>query len=81
MDNGEAFMRAQRLAQQQGLNRYNSYYQSPLTNVQNPYNPYRSSAGPPTPGERPEPEDLTGLRLLEQFLTKRREARDGNKGE
>lgn len=32
--------------------------------------------GAPTPGERPEPEDITGLRLLEDFLAKRKGARD-----
>jgi hypothetical protein len=32
----------------------------------------------PTPGERPEPEDTTGLKMLEEFLAKRKGERDGN---
>jgi len=79
MDNGEYFMRrygrnmveSQHLAQQS----YQPYQTSPLLNAQNPYNPHNSS--PVTPGERPEPEDTTGLKMLEEFLAKRKGERDG----
>lgn len=73
LDYGEAMLRAARAAmeqQQQELQRYSG----------NPYSlagyGNNSSVGPDTPGERPAPEDTTGLKLLEEFLTKRRSARD-----
>jgi hypothetical protein len=83
MDNGEAFMRARRLAQQaaqqSGLDPYNALPWT-LQRAQSVYQAYRAAAEqrhPWTPGERPEPEDITGLRLLEEFLAKRKR----NKGE
>jgi hypothetical protein len=87
LDNGNAFMRARRTApptaveqaafaqiaaaQQEYLRRYNA---------QNPYLMPRAwtnaQAGAPTPGERPAPEDTTGLKMLDEFLQRRK--RDGN---
>jgi hypothetical protein len=84
MDNGEYMMRAMRAAlQQQALQQQQNPYLPYLTpqQQQNPYLPYltpRAWTGPVTPGERPEPEDITGLRLLEQFLAKRKGERDGD---
>jgi hypothetical protein len=73
LDNGEWMMRAQREAMQQAIN---DYYNA---QAQNPYLSPAAWTNPSTPGERPEPEDTTGLRLLEEFLAKRKGARDGDK--
>jgi hypothetical protein len=54
MDNGDAFMRAQR----------------------DPYPTYLIPAAWSNP--QPEPEDTTGLKMLDEFLAKRRRARDGD---
>jgi hypothetical protein len=66
-DNGDAFMRAAREAQRQVMNQYNAPFPG--------LNP-RAWTGAPTPGERPEPEDTTGLKMLDEFLAKRKGARD-----
>jgi hypothetical protein len=80
MDNGDAFMRAQRQAMQQAMqqqiNAYNhsAYSQSPYAYSQNPYLSPRAW----TPGERPEPENASGgLRLLEEFLQRRKVQQGG----
>jgi hypothetical protein len=89
MDNGEYFMRrygrdmfeAQRLAQQQAR----SQYLSGLYNIAQQQNPYltpprawsNAHSGAPAPGERAA-EDVTGLRMLEEFLAKRKGERDGD---
>lgn len=59
LDNGEAFMRANRALHDHAQQQLNLYL-----------------GGLAGMGERPEPEDITGLRLLEDFLAKRKGARD-----
>lgn len=79
MDNGEAFMRAMREAQQQARQQAQSNqnpYLGGLAGMQVPSLTPRAWTGPVTPGERPEPEDTTGLKMLEEFLAKRKGARD-----
>ena len=39
--------------------------------------PFNRHIDPPMAG-MPEPEDITGLKMLEEFLTKRKEKRDGD---
>jgi hypothetical protein len=76
MDNGEWMMRAarqQQAMQQQAINLYNlAQYTGPHLTQQ-----AQAWTGAPTPGERPEPEDTTGLKMLEEFLAKRKGERDG----
>jgi len=77
LDNGEWMMRAQREAQQQAINNYNAA----LRYAALAYQPYAGQASvtpgstpnsPTSPGERPEPEDTTGLKMLEEFLARRK---------
>jgi hypothetical protein len=77
LDNGEWMMRAYREATQQALNQYN---QQALNQYNNSYPSLTPQAwtNPPTPGERPEPEDTTGLKMLEEFLARRKGERDGD---
>jgi hypothetical protein len=81
LDNGEWMMRAQREAQQQARNQYLSALYGSALNQANPYLTPRAwsnaQSGGPTPGER-EAEDVTGLRMLEEFLAKRKGERNGN---
>lgn len=71
LDNGEWMMRAQREYQAAPYRRMAQQLAREAAQrlqIQNPYSP--------TPGERPEPEDTTGLKLLEDFLARRKGARD-----
>jgi hypothetical protein len=81
MDNGEWMMRrygrdrfeAQQLAQQRAMQQAISDYYTSLGQGGPSLTPRAWS-----PGERPEPEDTTGLKMLEEFLTKRKGERDGD---
>jgi hypothetical protein len=93
LDNGNAFMRrntdqasnpyllaayqamAQQMAQQQARNPYNPY--NGLNAQLTPRAWSNAQSGAPTPGEC-EAEDVTGLRMLEEFLAKRKGERDGD---
>jgi len=71
LDNGDAFMRAQRAAQQQAINRYQAFGPHD-PGMYGPISQRPVDERKPTPGEKPEPEDTTGLRMLEELLAKRR---------
>lgn len=83
INNGGAFMGANRQSPLTPVQReiIRRYLQHSLANYGRHPNPQPGD----TPGERPEPEDTTGLKLLEEFLRRRgdklnqeRSARDGN---
>lgn len=75
MDNGNAFMRAQREAQIAAAQA--AILRQAYNNPMGPFGQYppRAWTEPPIAGE-PEPEDTTGLKMLEEFLAKRKGERD-----
>ncbi len=75
MGNNEYLMRAYRAAAQQQA-ALNQYRGQALANIANNSVP-QASMNASTPGELPA-EDVTGLRLLEEFLTRRKERKHGD---
>jgi hypothetical protein len=84
LDNGNAFMRrnTDQAPNPYLLAAWKALAQQQAAQALNQYNPYltprawsNAQSGAPTPGERAA-EDVTGLRMLEEFLAKRRRARD-----
>jgi hypothetical protein len=73
LDNGEWMMRAQREYQADPYRRMAQ--QLAREAAQQIFNAHLTPQAW-TAGERPEPEDTTGLKMLEEFLAKRRRARD-----
>jgi hypothetical protein len=76
LDNGNAFMRAQREAAQQAINP--GLTPAAWHNLPPDERRRLLQQLPQVPYTQPEPEDTTGLKMLDEFLAKRRRARDGD---